>query len=575
MDVVRAFVVDPGRDTTPNLTAALADLTAAGQAFEGLSIPPTGLPRRAGRVTKRTATLFKYTPAALLESWRTAQHVLRRADPGDVVLISDRGGAGGILALGEAGKAGDDRRQVWTVAGDGLYLRQMLVAGTPNGVDEDDRSMIDWELTQYRYSDRVFATSNAAMSLLGELGVDAELVTSAAGQVERTAGRSGNGVWAPGPVSRENRSGDVMRAVASVPRAVLTVSHSDADDEVWSGTTWEALGGVKELLGDRLRRGDRPSATPAFVVVADALNPPDATTAAWRSDGIQMLVVEGSVAAALWPEAATWQTADDLAALLRGEAPVSATAERRVGSVAATGDPSPRRAARVSVGVPVFATTGFLDECVESILAQTVVPHEILIIDDGSASAEVDAALDRWAARRPEMIRVFHQPNRGVCVARNRLIEEMTGDAFLLVDQDDVLDSDFIRRTAEALRQDDSLWAVAVWTEFFGEYEGIEAKPPFDRRTAIPENPIVSTAALVDMSVRDEGIAFVPDLAFLYCEDWNYWSQVVAAGGRMGLVPEPLIRHRVHPASGGFQRTERAHKIGRARAIEPLLRLKS
>ena len=58
--------------------------------------------------------------------------------------MSDRGGAGGILALGEAGKVGDGRRQVWTVAGDGLYLRQMLVAGTPNGVDEEGRSTIDW-----------------------------------------------------------------------------------------------------------------------------------------------------------------------------------------------------------------------------------------------------------------------------------------------------------------------------------------------------------------------------------------------------------------------------------------------
>jgi GT2 family glycosyltransferase len=147
----------------------------------------------------------------------------------------------------------------------------------------------------------------------------------------------------------------------------------------------------------------------------------------------------------------------------------------------------------------------------------------------------------------------------------------MTGDAFLLVDQDDVLDPDFIRHTSRALRQDDSLWAVAVWTEFFGEYEGIEAKPPFDRRTAIPENPIISTAALVDTAVRDRGVSFLPDLAFLYCEDWNYWSQIIAAGGRMGLVPEPLVRHRVHSASGGYQRTELAHTIGRARAIEPLL----
>ena len=149
----------------------------------------------------------------------------------------------------------------------------------------------------------------------------------------------------------------------------------------------------------------------------------------------------------------------------------------------------------------------------------------------------------------------------------------MTGDAFLLVDQDDVLYPTFIQRTAEALRQDDSLWAAAVWTEFFGEYEGIEAKPPFDRRTALAENPIVSTAALVEIRVRDEGVAFTPDLAFLYCEDWNYWSQIVAAGGRLGLVPEPLIRHRVHHASGGFQRTDVAHRIGMARATEPLLRM--
>jgi hypothetical protein len=81
----------------------------------------------------------------------------------------------------------------------------------------------------------------------------------------------------------------------------------------------------------------------------------------------------------------------------------------------------------------------------------------------------------------------------------------------------------------------------------------------------------VSTAALVDMRVRDEGIMFAPDLAFLYCEDWHYWAQIIAAGGHMGLIPEPLIKHRVHSASGGFERTEVAHRVGRTRAIEPLL----
>ncbi len=153
------------------------------------------------------------------------------------------------------------------------------------------------------------------------------------------------------------------------------------------------------------------------------------------------------------------------------------------------------------------------------------------------------------------------------------MIAEMRGDAFLLVDQDDELHPQFIAATASALRADASLVAAATWTEFFGDYSAVEAKPPFDRRVATRENPIVSTAALVDMSVRDRGVAFEPDLAFIYCEDWNYWSQIVASGGRMGLVPAPLIRHRVHRASGGFQRTELAHAIGRARALEPFHRV--
>jgi GT2 family glycosyltransferase len=113
---------------------------------------------------------------------------------------------------------------------------------------------------------------------------------------------------------------------------------------------------------------------------------------------------------------------------------------------------------------------------------------------------------------------------------------------------------------------------VACWTEFFGDYEGVEAKPPFDHRVGLRENPIVSTSALVDMKVREMGIRFAPDLAFIYCEDWDVWAQIAAAGGKFGLVPRPLARHRVHAASGGHLRTELGHALGRARATQHLRR---
>ncbi|GMQ85978.1 MAG: hypothetical protein BMS9Abin07_1548 [Acidimicrobiia bacterium] len=567
---VRLVTVDRAAPS-PNVELVSGTLRSHGYDLEPLPIPARGLPRGISSSQKRIQKQFIHTPAPLIESWRVGQHVIAATEPGDVIVIADAGGVGGVLALLEAAEPAARRRQVWTLAGDGVAIRRALIAGTMDGDEMPEASMVDWELVQYRNSAEVLATSQAAAKLLDDLGVTAHLAVEPQPPASVDESPIGSSVWAPGPVSRANQSGPVMRAVASVQGAHLTVSNHDADDHIWIGSTWDALHGIRSVLGNRLDRSDRPTEKPAYVVVGDTLVPPDPTTGSWREAGVPVLVPRGSVAAARWPDAPTWADEDEFAALLGGAAaakPIRDTAWPGPAEPSA-GDAS--RALRVSVGVPVFGSVEFLDECMESILAQDQPPHEVVLIDDGSVSAAVDAALTSWRDAAPDVVRIDRQPNRGVCVARNRLIESMTGDAFLLVDQDDVLDPRFISSTAEALRQDPSLWAVATWTEFFGDYEGIEAKPPFDRRVGIRENSIVSTAALVDMDARDRGIRFAPDLAFLYCEDWHVWSQIIAAGGRMGLVPEPLIRHRVHRASGGFQRTELAHRIGRARAIEPLL----
>jgi GT2 family glycosyltransferase len=514
-----------------------------------------------------------HTPEALIDSWKVAQSVLSSTAPGDVIVITDLRGVGGVLALGEATKNPERRRQIWTVAGESTLLESLLVHGTIDHAEMPQASEIDWELVQYRCSAEILATSSFAVDALHGLGFEAGLLSSQMSEGGAGVMAGGNGVWAPGPVSRSNRSGDVLRAVAGVSGLTITISDQDVDDKVWTGTTWDALSGIRDVLGNRLVRANQPSSVPEVVVVGETLAAPDASVQEWWDAGVRTVVPVGSVASAMLPGAATWATSDELETLLKGGSDSHPSRPENMWTVPApVRESDGQRALKVSVGVPIFRNIRYLDECVSSLLNQTSRPHEILLIDDGSDSTVVDEALAAWATREPELVRVLHQPNRGVCAARNRMIDAMSGDSFLLVDQDDVLEPDFLRRTAEAMRQDESLWAVAVWTEFFGEYEGIEAKPPFDRRVGLRENPIVSTAALVDMRVREEGIEFEPDLAFLYCEDWHYWSQIIAAEGRMGLVPEPLIRHRVHRASGGFQRTEVAHRVGKARATEPLLR---
>ena len=91
----------------------------------------------------------------------------------------------------------------------------------------------------------------------------------------------------------------------------------------------------------------------------------------------------------------------------------------------------------ISVIVPVYNVEGFLDQCLESIVAQSYRNLEILVVDDGSTDSSGDKC-DRWA-ERDERIRVIHQPNGGLSAARNSALDAMSGEWVIMVDSDDVL----------------------------------------------------------------------------------------------------------------------------------------
>lgn len=548
---------------TEPLALAEQALRRQGHVIEAIEIAPATLPEL-DSARRATWEAFKHTPEALLEAWRVARHVEARCEPGATLLFADDRGVGGMVAL-EGTAGGRQRRAVWTVASDSTLLRWLAVADTIDGVPDQDA--IDWELVQYRNSERVLALSDFAVASLARYGVHAERLDIALPEASPSP-REVPGepaIWLPEPVSRFADTATILRGLADVSGRIVA-SMEDADDGIWVGTAWEAMAPTRTPLGDRLARADGAPAATDLIVLGDVTAVPSGEVAAMRLAGARAVVPEGSTAAALWPDAETWRTADDLGRLVAGEA--TAEAPAIAGGAPRPIRPDHDRARSVSVGIPVFGTVAFLDEAVASVLAQTQAPLEVLLIDDGSQSAPVTESLQRWAAEPP--VRSLFQANRGVCAARNTLLEAMAGDAFVLLDADDVLEPEFIERTAAALRSNDRLWAVATWTRFFGEYDGIEAKPPFDARVGRRENPIISTGALVDMAVREQGLRFADDLAFLYCEDWHFWSQIVAAGGEVGLVPEPLIRHRTHLASGAYQRTDLALSIGKARATAPL-----
>jgi tetratricopeptide (TPR) repeat protein len=87
----------------------------------------------------------------------------------------------------------------------------------------------------------------------------------------------------------------------------------------------------------------------------------------------------------------------------------------------------------------------FIDEAIESVMAQTVRPHEVIIVDDGSTDGS-RARIEALAQRYPVIQAVFNE-NQGQAAALNAAFARCTGDVVYLLDSDDTWTPDKIEAT--------------------------------------------------------------------------------------------------------------------------------
>lgn len=91
----------------------------------------------------------------------------------------------------------------------------------------------------------------------------------------------------------------------------------------------------------------------------------------------------------------------------------------------------------LSVIIPVFKAEQSLRKCVDSILEQTYRNLEIVLIDDGSPDGSPEIC-DEYA-KCDSRVKVIHQKNRGVSVARNTGLDHVSGEYITFVDSDDMV----------------------------------------------------------------------------------------------------------------------------------------
>ncbi len=193
----------------------------------------------------------------------------------------------------------------------------------------------------------------------------------------------------------------------------------------------------------------------------------------------------------------------------------------------------------VSVIITCYNLGQYLDEAVDSVLAQTFEDLEILIVDDGSTDPHTTGLLSAYDRPRT---RVLRTPNRGLPAARNLGLSHTSGPFVTMLDADDVFEPTLLEKSVAALSSDPSLAFVSHWFRTFGD-ESWEWSPTACDFPVLLDHNTVNGSALVRRSVL-MAIGGFDEAMRDGCEDWDLWIRLVAAGHRGIILPEVLFKYR-------------------------------
>ena len=204
-----------------------------------------------------------------------------------------------------------------------------------------------------------------------------------------------------------------------------------------------------------------------------------------------------------------------------------------------------------TVLIPVYNAEGYLLEALRSVSAQTFTDLEILVIDDGSTDRSPE--LLAGYARIDPRLRVSRQPNGGISAALNRGIAEARGEYIVRMDADDVMLPERIQTQVAFLQGEPGLGFCASAMEMIDSEGRI-----FDRYSPRPRSEAELDQMMVDrlpivythptVTYRTAAVRSIGgyDREQEPCEDMDLFGRLILAGHRGIVLPEVLMRYRVH-----------------------------
>lgn len=193
---------------------------------------------------------------------------------------------------------------------------------------------------------------------------------------------------------------------------------------------------------------------------------------------------------------------------------------------------------KISVVIPAYNAEATVAKTLESVLAQSLPAHEVIVVDDGSRDNTSDV-VEKFAPQ----VRLIRQENAGPSAARNHGIREATGDWIALLDADDTWWPEKLEKQAAHLADD-----VALVHCYASPNDCYTHDMTFESLWV--HNYIGTSTVVMSKALFEELGGFLEDRKYIGAEDYNMWLRLAGSGKRIVSVHELLSNYT--PAEGSL-----------------------
>jgi glycosyltransferase involved in cell wall biosynthesis len=199
----------------------------------------------------------------------------------------------------------------------------------------------------------------------------------------------------------------------------------------------------------------------------------------------------------------------------------------------------------VSVIIPVYNGDRYLAEAIESAIAQTYQPMEIIAIDDGSTDITAEIAKSYAPA-----VRYIYQPNSGTAAARNQGIKVANGEYLAFLDADDIWLPNKLKIQMMAFEADSHLDIVTGYVEQFISPElNLEVVKEIDYSANLMPGYIPTAMVIKRQSFFRLGWF---DERYQGAEFISWYVQAYEQSFEINVLPDVVAKRRLHQTNNGI-----------------------